>query len=52
MARLSKEKYSKIEDCPDPKSNFGEWMKFQKQSWRGIRQNFKEKKPVVKSELQ
>lgn len=28
MSRVSKEKYSKIEDCPDPKLNFREWMKF------------------------
>lgn len=31
-ARISKEKYSKVQDCPDPADpeNFTEWIKFQK----------------------
>jgi len=50
-ARQSREKYSKMQDCPDPAvdENFGEWMKFQKNNWRKIRQNMKENKSVVPS---
>lgn len=45
----SKEKYSKIQECPDPSvnANFGEWFKYQKQNWRNIRKNFKEHKQIV-----
>jgi DNA polymerase epsilon subunit 1 len=48
-ANRSKEKYSKIQDCPDPSvnGNFKEWFKYQKQNWRNIRRNFKENKQIV-----
>lgn len=47
--RKCQEMYSKMEDCPEPStdSNFKEWMKYQKQNWRRIRQNFKAKKQIV-----
>ena len=49
--RQSKEKYSKINECPDPSvnANFGEWIKYQKQNWRRIRRDFKEHKQIVHS---
>ena len=38
-----------MEDCPDPSNNanFRDWIKYQKTSWRRIRQNFKENKQIV-----
>ena len=52
--RLSKEKYSKMEDCPDlsENGNFNQWIKFQKQNWRKIRQNMKENKQVANPNTQ
>lgn len=41
IVNRSKEKYSKLAECPDPNDNFSEWQKYQKQNWRKIRQNFK-----------
>lgn len=43
-----------MEECPDPSNdaNFKEWMQFQKQNWRRIRQNFKAKKQVVATSAQ
>ena len=41
IVNRSKEKYSKLAECPDPNENFSEWQKYQKQNWRKIRQNFK-----------
>jgi hypothetical protein len=47
--RKSKEKYSKMNECPDPSNDtqFGEWMRYQKTNWRRIRANFKEHKQIV-----
>jgi DNA polymerase epsilon subunit 1 len=39
-----------LEDCPPPDEDFGEWLKFQKTSWRRIRKNFKEDKKVIKDQ--
>lgn len=35
-----------MEDCPDPQTNFREWLKFQKQNWRKIRSDLKLHKQI------
>jgi len=42
-----------MQACPDPSKdeNFGEWMKFQKNNWRKIRQKYKENKSIVPEAL-
>jgi hypothetical protein len=50
-ARVSSEKYSKIEDCPDPSdpNNFTEWIKYQKQNWRKMRNKLKQGNSMVRN---
>lgn len=43
-------KYAKIEECPSPEEDFGEWLKYQKSNWRSIRKTMKEDKKVIKNE--
>lgn len=37
----------KVEDCPLPEDNFGDWLMFQKRNWRRIRKDLKTEKKVA-----
>ena len=46
-AKEKENKYAKIEDCPSPEEDFGEWLKYQKSNWRKIRKIMKDDKQVI-----
>ncbi len=46
-AKEKEAQYSKIEDCPSPEEDFGEWLKYQKSNWRKIRKIMKDDKQVI-----
>jgi len=45
-ALASKEEL-KIEECPVPEEDFGNWLKYQKSNWRRIRKDLKTEKKVI-----
>lgn len=47
MQQEMQNKYGKIEDCPNPEEDFGEWLKYQKTNWRKIRKMMKDDKKVI-----
>jgi hypothetical protein len=48
VSQVKQDKYAKIEDCPSPEENFGDWLKYQKTNWRKIRKTIKDDKKVIK----